>query len=113
MNRTVCVDRGGGLRRLSASQKRFFEANGYLVLEGFFGPSRIARLKARIDELWADRGPDCPLSIDCYEDYLGGKPMERSLFREVDQSARRFLYKLNDTHLVDEVIQDFALDVRL
>jgi ectoine hydroxylase-related dioxygenase (phytanoyl-CoA dioxygenase family) len=102
----VAVDQAGGLQSLSASQKQFFDENGYLILEGFFEASRIARLKARIDELWADRGPDCPLVIDCYD-------AERTYFREVDEVVRKFPYKLNDVHLVDEVVQDVAVDARL
>jgi phytanoyl-CoA hydroxylase len=92
----------------SSDQKRFFDENGYLILESFFEPSRIARLRARIDELWADRGSDCPLVIDCLDSG------ERTYFREVDEAIIRGRpYKLNDTHLIDSVIQDFSVDPRL
>jgi ectoine hydroxylase-related dioxygenase (phytanoyl-CoA dioxygenase family) len=93
--------------RLSASRNRFFKENGYLILKGFFEPSQIARLEARIDELWANRGGDCPLVIDCLSNG------QRMYFREVDEPLRKLPYKLNDVHLVDKVVWDFAADARL
>src|SRR5271156_1766694 len=108
MSISMEADQVSGLRRLSADQKRFFDENGYLILEGFFAASRIATLKARIDELWADRGPDNPLVIDCFEDYLAGTPMQRTFFREVDAAVRRFPYKLTDLHLVDDMFANIA-----
>jgi hypothetical protein len=63
---TATSRRSAEKTQASGSQKQFFDENGYLILEGFFEASQIARLKTRIDELWADRGPDCcPLVIDC------------------------------------------------
>jgi ectoine hydroxylase-related dioxygenase (phytanoyl-CoA dioxygenase family) len=92
---------------VSPQDKLFFETHGYLILEGFFEPARIERLNRRIDELWAERGPDCPLVIDCLD------TGDRTYFREVDEEIRRLPYKLNDVHLVDEVVRDFSIDGRL
>jgi phytanoyl-CoA hydroxylase len=92
---------------LTREQKQFFEDNGYLILEGFFDTSQIGRLKARFDGLWAERGPDCPLVVDCL------RTGARIFFRDADESIRTYPYKLNDIHFVDPVIQDFSLDSRL
>lgn len=97
-----------GQAQASWDEKRFFEENGYLILEGFFDTSRIARLRTRFDELWASRGPDCPLVIDCLANG------DRAYFREVDEAiVRKFPYKLNDLHLIDSVVQDLAVDRQL
>jgi len=98
---------------VSEAQRRFFGVNGYLVLERFFSPECIARLKTRIDSFWTERKPECPLTVDCFEDYPNGSGIRRRLFREVSAHSRAWPYKLNDTHLVDEVITEFAVDRRL
>jgi phytanoyl-CoA hydroxylase len=98
---------GEPLAASNQRQKQFFEENGYLILEGFFSEAQIARLKARFDGLWAERGPDCPLVIDRLE------TGERAYFRDVDESVREAPYKLNDLHFIDEVVRDIALEPRL
>ena len=93
---------------VTSDQKRFFEENGYLILEGFFEGSQIAKLGAHFDELWTNR-PDRAVTID-----IQNQNEQRLLFREVDEAAVRGLpYKLNDLHLFDSVVQNFALDPQL
>jgi phytanoyl-CoA hydroxylase len=96
---------------LNASEKQSFHSNGFIVLKQFFDHSEVARLKNRIDRFWRERDHSSPLTIDCYEQYPG--LVKRLLFREVDNRSRDFPYKLNDTHLVDETVQHFAINVRL
>lgn len=98
---------------LTADQKQFFEDHGYLILEGFYEPSRIQRLKAHIDELWTSRRDIREVVIDCFEDYFAHGPVERTYFHEVGDHVREVPYKLNDLHLVDEMIREFAVGERL
>jgi ectoine hydroxylase-related dioxygenase (phytanoyl-CoA dioxygenase family) len=98
-------------RRPNRDEKQFFQDYGYLILEGFFEPSRIGKLKLHIDELWETRHKNSPLVIDGFDNDIG--KYVRTYFREVDVSYRRRPYKLNDTHLIYPIIQDIAADARL
>ncbi len=100
------------LNAITADQKRFFSENGYLVLEGFFAPERIVRLKDRLDRFWRERAADSPLVIDCYENYPKD-PAQRRPFAEAIDASRQWPYKLNDTHLIDDLVNEFAVDRRL
>ncbi|MDQ0586633.1 ectoine hydroxylase-related dioxygenase (phytanoyl-CoA dioxygenase family) [Variovorax paradoxus] len=96
---------------LSVEQKQFFDTNGYIILERFFNEVQVSEFKQRIDHFWMDRGKGNPLTIDCYLDRKD--PNSRWLFREVHGDARNHPYKLNDTHLVDGLIQEFSISERL
>jgi phytanoyl-CoA hydroxylase len=100
------------LDQLTLGQACCFSEEGYVVLERHFDSDQIARFKAHIDELWEARA-GCPLVIDGYEDYLGGSKAERTFFAHAHDGMRNFPYKLNDTHLIDPLIREFALDPRL
>lgn len=97
---------------LTPEQVKFFHDEGYLIWPRFFDLDQVARFKAHIDRLWAAR-KSSQFVIDAYEDYASDRQLERQLFAEVDEQARAFPYKLNDTHLTDPVVREFSLDARL
>jgi phytanoyl-CoA hydroxylase len=95
---------------LTAAQQRDFAENGFLILRGFFDRARIARLKLHIDKLWQARRDGSPLVIDSY---YGEFRAARAYFREVDDDARDYPYKLLDPHLADATVQGMSADARL
>lgn len=97
---------------ISQEQIESFHRNGYLILEGFFTPTEIAAFKAHVQDMWACRPAFHDLTIDCY---LDGpySIFNRQLFGEIEDAVRNHPYKLNDSHLLDPLIQDFAINKRL
>ncbi len=100
-------------RFLDREQTRFFEDEGYLILPGFFEPSEVAELKAHVDTLWSRRHEAGLVTIDGHVEDDGIRRNRRAYFRDADEETRRQVYKLNDLHLVDRLVQRFAVDRRL
>ncbi len=89
-----------GLRAITQAQKDFFDANGYLILPGFFPPATIAALRAHFDHLWDHRATLPQVPIDMIT--LG----ERHYFSRAPLHLRSLPYKLLDLHLDDATIRD-------
>ena len=85
---------------VSDTQREFFEANGYLILPGFFSKEKMQALKAHLDDLWTSRSEQKRAVIDSY---FGLPNAVRTHFRKVDDEVRKHPYKLLDLHLDDEV----------
>jgi len=88
---------------LSQAQKNFFEAEGYLILPGFFSGRLMATLKHHLDHLWETRSENLAQVIDCY---FGLPNEERTWFRKAPLQVRDAPYKLLDLHLDDEIIRN-------
>ena len=88
---------------VAETQREFFEANGYLILPGFFSKEEMRALKAHLDGLWASRAGQGRAVIDSY---FGLPNAVRTHFRKVDDDVRKHPYKLLDLHLDDEVIRE-------
>lgn len=98
-------------RVLTTEQQRHWEAEGFLVVPGFFPPDRVADLVEELDRLWHDRQTDDRgLVIDVYID----TPEERRIrFRDAPDEARTLPYKLNDLYLVSPLVRETILDPKL
>jgi ectoine hydroxylase-related dioxygenase (phytanoyl-CoA dioxygenase family) len=95
---------------LTAEQRGFWDANGYLVLPGFFSPDQVAGFDTLLDRLWAERArADNPLVIDVF--WPGHEV--RQHFRDAPGDARDQVHKLNDLYLSVPEVRALALDERL
>jgi ectoine hydroxylase-related dioxygenase (phytanoyl-CoA dioxygenase family) len=100
-----------GRRALTADQRSFWDANGFLVLPEFFSERRMDDMNALVDAEWSQRARhDNPLVIDVLE---GPMANQRAYFRDVPDEAREYPYKLNDLYLTHEEVRALALDRRL
>ncbi len=95
---------------LSAEQHAFWEENGYLVLPGFFNDERLSDVLSVIDEIWEDKSPENPHVIDILS---GAETGKRCYIRDVDNSTRSEVYKLNDIFLTSEKVRQLILDKAL
>ena len=94
---------------LTEDQLRFWNENGYLVLENFFPDNRIDRVNALIDEIWQNR-KDSQLVIDAF---IGTDREKRMSFAETGEEVRKEPYKLNDLFLEYDDVRDLVLDEKL
>lgn len=93
---------------LSAEQKKFWAANGFLILEGAISQERCEAVNARIDRLWQERGEDSvPVSIDVY---LERPDSRRIPMAEAPDDARDLPNKINDMGIFDDTVRSVALD---
>jgi ectoine hydroxylase-related dioxygenase (phytanoyl-CoA dioxygenase family) len=95
---------------LAAEHKRFFEENGFLILPRLFAADTIARLRDRLDFLWAERATMRDVPIDMH---FGLPDAARIHFRHAPADARLSPYKILDLHLEDPVIRDICTDPAL
>ncbi len=97
--------------RLAPELQEHWDANGYLVLPGFFSVARVGELNDLVDRSWGQRQqPDNPLVIDVIGGPLDGRRMH---FRDAPADARDHPYKLNDLYLEQSAVRDLVLDREL
>ena len=98
-------------RMVTDDQLAYWNANGFLVLPGFFTPERMAAVTALFDELWSRRAEDdLGLVIDVFID----TPQERRIrFKDAPDEARAVPYKLYDLYLVSDIVRELVLDHQL
>lgn len=88
-----------------------WEEDGYLLLRGFFDPSRVSRINDLIDRLWDERGrTNSSLVIDTD---LNTTQHRRLLFSDAPGAARTSPHKINDLYLEYEEIRQVVLDQEL
>jgi hypothetical protein len=104
-----------GRKRISAltpEQLRFWDQQGYLVLEGHFSKERVQAINSYVDALWEKREAmsNSPFVVDIF---LGTPNEKRMLLRDAPASARQHNYKLYDLYLESQLIRDAVLDPTL
>lgn len=98
-------------RVLSAEQRAFWEANGFLVLPGHFSRAHIDTVNDHIDQLWQESRN---ARRDTVVDIFIGTPRERrTRLSDAPLEARATPYKLNDLYLESDVIRQSVLEERL
>jgi phytanoyl-CoA hydroxylase len=100
---------GTGYSGLTAEQIAYWEANGYLALSGFMSPEEIARVKAIVDEEWANTAGN-----DHEIDMLTGPDAGRAFkLAQAPEGARSHAYKLNNLFARRAEIRRVALSPKL
>jgi phytanoyl-CoA hydroxylase len=98
-------------RVLSAEQRAFWEANGFLVLPGHFSREQIAAVNRHIDQLWQEsRGKRRETVVDIF---IGTPREKRTRLSDAPLEARLTPHKLNDLYLESDVIRRIVLEERL
>lgn len=98
-------------RVLSAEQRAFWEANGFLILPGHFSRAQIDTVNGHIDQLWQESRS---ARRDTVVDIFIGTPRERrTRLSDAPLEARATPYKLNDLYLESDVIRQSVLEERL
>src|SRR5262245_57821004 len=91
---------------LTDEQLAHWEANGYLILPGFFSPDAIAALDEAEERAWVERRPDVVV-----DDLTLG--VRKKLCRVSRSDRRKHIFKVSDLYLCEPAVRDAALDARL
>jgi phytanoyl-CoA hydroxylase len=98
-------------RVLSAEQRAFWDANGYLVLPGHFSRAQIDTVNGHIDQLWKEsRTARRETVVDIF---IGTPREQRTHLSDAPLEARLTPHKLNDLYLESDVIRQTVLEERL
>src|SRR5262249_42603170 len=98
-------------RVLSAEQRAFWDANGYLVLPGHFTRAQIDAVNGEIDQLWTESRTTRRKIV---ADVFTGTPREqRTYLADAPLEARAVPHKLNDLYLESDAIRQMVLEQRL
>ena len=98
-------------RVLSAEQRAFWDANGYLVLPGHFTRAQIDAVNSHIDQLWQEsRTTRRETVVDIF---IGTPREQRTRLSDAPLEARHTPHKLNDLYLESDVIRRIVLEERL
>ena len=98
-------------RVLSAEQRAFWDANGYLVLPGHFTRTQIDAVNGHIDQLWKEsRTTRRETVVDIF---IGTPREQRTRLSDAPLDARLTPHKLNDLYLESDVIRQTVLEERL
>ena len=98
-------------RVLSAEQRAFWDANGYLVLPGHFSRAQIDTVNGHIDQLWKEsRTARRETVVDIF---IGTPREKRTRLSDAPLEARLTPHKLNDLYLESDVIRQTVLEERL
>jgi phytanoyl-CoA hydroxylase len=98
-------------RVLSAEQRAFWDANGFLVLPGHFSRERIDAVNNHIGQLWQEsRTARRETVVDIF---IGTPREKRTHLSEAPLEARLTPHKLNDLYLESDVIRQIVLEERL
>lgn len=86
--------------------RAFWDANGYLVLPGFYDDAALEAVEADVARSWSERAPRIVV-----DDLVDGR---RSRLADVDPDARRnHRFKTNDLYLESAAVRGLALNPRL
>jgi phytanoyl-CoA hydroxylase len=98
-------------RVLSAEQRAFWEANGFVVLPGHFSREQIDAVNGHIDQLWQQsRNKRRETVVDIF---IGTPREKRTRMSDAPLEARLTPHKLNDLYLESDVIRRIVLEERL
>lgn len=98
-------------RVLTAEQRAFWEANGFLILPGHFSRAQIDKLNGHIDQLWQEsRSSRRETVVDIF---IGTPQERRTRLSDAPLEARATPYKLNDLYLESDVVRQTVLEERL
>ena len=98
-------------RVLSAEQRAFWDANGFLVLPGHFSREQIDAVNGHIDQLWQEsRTARRETVVDIF---IGTPREKRTHLSDAPLEARLTPHKLNDLYLESDVIRQIVLEERL
>jgi phytanoyl-CoA hydroxylase len=98
-------------RVLSAEQRAFWDANGYVVLPGHFTRAQIDGVNGHIDQLWKEsRTTRRETVVDIF---IGTEREKRTHLSDAPLEARNTPHKLNDLYLESDVIRQTVLEERL
>jgi phytanoyl-CoA hydroxylase len=98
-------------RVLSAEQRAFWDANGFVVLPGHFSRQQIDAVNGHIDQLWQEsrtRRRETVVDI-----FIGTPREKRTRLSDAPLEARLTPHKLNDLYLESDVIRQVVLEERL
>ena len=88
---------------LTEEQRRSFEEDGFVILQGAFQKEAIDEVRAYYDRLWERRQTIDKIVCSCFN----GEPHQhRAYFRNVPEDVRHHSYTLLDPHLEDAFIRD-------
>lgn len=97
--------------QLAADQRQQWEDQGYLLLKGFYSPTRIDQINNLIDQLWKTRKSlDASYVIDIF---LETDQEKRVYFADAPSSSRKHPYKLNDLFLSQDLVREVIVGERL
>jgi ectoine hydroxylase-related dioxygenase (phytanoyl-CoA dioxygenase family) len=98
-------------RVLSAEQRAFWDANGFLVLPGHFTRAQIDAVNGHIGQLWTEsRDKRRETVVDIF---IGTPREKRTHLSDAPLDARLTPHKLNDLYLESDVIRQIVLEERL
>ena len=97
-------------RVLSAEQRAFWDANGFVVLPGHFSREQIDAVNGNIDRLGRIAHPRRETVVDIF---IGTPREKRTRLSEAQLEARLTPHKLNDLYLESDVIRRIVLEERL
>jgi phytanoyl-CoA hydroxylase len=98
-------------RVLSAEQRAFWDANGYLVLPGHFSRAQIDAVSGEIEQLWKEsRSTRRKIVVDVF---IGTPREKRTYLADAPLDARALPHKLNDLYLESDAIRRMVLEERL
>jgi phytanoyl-CoA hydroxylase len=96
---------------LTPDQRDFWHENGFLILQNFFEPEKLAAFLLEVNDIWQNRQfDDNPLIIDILQGSLAGKRMK---LKDVPDEVRTTSHKLNDLYLISNTCRSLSLDPRL
>ncbi|GAA6137592.1 hypothetical protein NBRC116583_13390 [Arenicella sp. 4NH20-0111] len=96
---------------LNLEQKKAWEENGYLLLEGFYSAEKIDQINRLVDDLWCNRKKlDAQYVIDIF---VETEEERRVYFSDAPLKARKLPYKLNDLYLSREEIRELVVGKEL
>jgi phytanoyl-CoA hydroxylase len=98
-------------RVLSAEQRAFWDAIGFLVLPGHFSPQQIETVNGHIDQLWKDSRTSRRETV--VDIFIGTPREKRTRMSDAPLEARLTPHKLNDLYLESDVIRQMVLEERL
>jgi phytanoyl-CoA hydroxylase len=93
---------------LDDRQRCFWSDNGYLLLERYYSPARIAAVNRFIDDCWQNAAAEGRRTVI---DTFIGTPRERRMrLADAPAEARRQPYKLNDLYLESDFIRHIVFE---
>lgn len=89
---------------LGAAQRRFFDDNGFVVVEGFFTDQELAAATDAFEQVWDESPRDVTVDI------ASGQRLRAS---DVPRDTDRASMKVNDLYLTDAGLREAVMSARL
>ncbi len=96
---------------LTPSQRRFWDDNGYLILDRHFSRQRMEAVNQYVDQLWATATTAQRQTV--VDVFIGTAKERRVHLCDAPADAKRQPYKLNDLYLESQLVREIVLEPKL